>query len=347
MSTSFKQRVKKQQAIKDTSLEVTDGYEDQPEVDGELKLLNISDIYSVKQLRESFDDDAIDRLMNSILEDGQIQPIVVSKQDGKGYQIQKGELRYRAAKRSDGKITHLMAIVRNSGTLAQQFSENFVRDDFTPFEIGKGLLAVKEEKGWDNTQLAKHYNMSNAKISSYIKCVECSQEVVDGYFSDKYSDVDTINLLRGCFQLDKAATVEFLESNSIISRKEAQSFKKSLSAKSEPEATNTGKSNLESENSSTRKDSTLGEPDSLIVSSDTVDAQDTIETLNSIESDSLNSVASVEFKKNRIRVSVDGELGVLDQLASAQDGYLVVILDGAKGTLTLPAGEIILLGYAE
>ena len=63
---------------------------------GELKKLKLSDIVpDDEQPRREFDEEALNALATSIKEHGVLQPIVVTREDGK-YKIVAGERRWRA-----------------------------------------------------------------------------------------------------------------------------------------------------------------------------------------------------------------------------------------------------------
>ena len=76
----------------------------------ELKQLKISDIIrDEEQPRREFDEEALAALAESIKEHGVLQPIVVTKEDGK-YKIVAGERRWRAAKIAG--LVKIPAIIR-------------------------------------------------------------------------------------------------------------------------------------------------------------------------------------------------------------------------------------------
>jgi len=331
--------------------------------EGEYKLIAINEIYSVKQVRTLFEESKIKALSKSMISEGQIQPIVVSPLDSKGYRIQKGECRWRAAKISDGKITHLECIVRKDGTLLQQFSENFVRNELTPFDTGNGFIMIKDEENWSNKELAEHFNLSESVVSAYIKCVDAPEFVADAFLKGKINDVDTINVLRIAAGIDKEKTKAFLDSEESFTRKQAQEFNKSLKAKAKaknekPTSNNT--SNVLPDTQETIKDKPTQEdaPETQSTINQDASEQETILETASSTTNELNPksspVATSQLEPvsksdslNRIRVSVEGDFGVIDTLAECEDGCVVVILDNSAGKLTLPVSDVVLVGYAQ
>ena len=78
---------------------------------GELKKLKLSDIVpDDEQPRREFDEEALNALATSIKEHGVLQPIVVTREDGK-YKIVAGERRWRASKIAG--LDKIPAIVRS------------------------------------------------------------------------------------------------------------------------------------------------------------------------------------------------------------------------------------------
>ncbi|HKV66481.1 MAG TPA: ParB/RepB/Spo0J family partition protein, partial [Gaiellales bacterium] len=87
-----------------------------------------------RQPRRVFDDEAIQRLSESVKADGVVQPIVV-RDAGDGYEIVAGERRWRAARRAG--LQTIPAIVRDAddaNSLEQALVENLHRADLGPLE---------------------------------------------------------------------------------------------------------------------------------------------------------------------------------------------------------------------
>ncbi|MFA0124681.1 ParB/RepB/Spo0J family partition protein, partial [Vibrio sp. 10N.261.48.A2] len=159
---------------------------------------------------------------------GQLQPIVVTHKDIRGYKIQVGERRWRAANLSD-KITHVECLVRDAGTVLAQLSENLHRNDLTPFETGRALELIMEEQGIvENKDLANVVSLSESRISAFRKAAQCPPYIELAYHNGIIRDVDTVNSLRIAGELSEAETKKLLESP--VSRKEAKELVKSLKA---------------------------------------------------------------------------------------------------------------------
>lgn len=186
-----------------------------------------SEIYSIKQIRQQFNEASIEEMANSLEIEGQIQPIIVSERDGRGYCIEKGERRWRGAL-SNNNITHLDCIIRARGTIWGQLAENIIREDLTPFEVGMAIIEGKQQHQLDNQGVAKRLGMSVAKVSAFVNATLAPMVVKQAYHDGLIGDVDSVNCLRIAHELDPNATEQLLASSHGVSRKQAQSLTRDL-----------------------------------------------------------------------------------------------------------------------
>jgi ParB family chromosome partitioning protein len=111
------------------------------------------------QPREDFEPEALERLAQSLRTKGQLQPIRVHWDEGRGcYSIIMGERRWRAAIQAG--LGTLSCVVHQGPIepgerLALQLIENAVRDDLKPIEQAKAYRRLQELYGWSGNQLAK------------------------------------------------------------------------------------------------------------------------------------------------------------------------------------------------
>ncbi|WP_261887478.1 ParB/RepB/Spo0J family partition protein [Vibrio aerogenes] len=214
-----------------------DGLFDESEVrleDGEtIVRIPKSDIYSVAQVRGKFKPEYLNQLQVNIETQGQIEPIIVNAVDSKGYCIQKGECRWRAIMQSE-QLTHVDCIIREAGTVMQQLSENMVRADLSPFEIGAGFIRSIEEEGESRKSIGAVFQMSNAVVSSYIKCVDAPEFIKTAYEQGKIGDIDSINALRKAASIDDDYVRQVLSDAETLSRSECQKLHKNLKNPLEP-----------------------------------------------------------------------------------------------------------------
>lgn len=99
-----------------------------------------------EQPRRYFDPEAMQSLVESVQEEGILQPILVRPLNGQ-YELIAGERRYRAAIQAN--LTEIPAVVRDLSDLkAQQYrlTENLQREDLNPIEETEGILAFLQLK---------------------------------------------------------------------------------------------------------------------------------------------------------------------------------------------------------
>lgn len=164
----------------------------------EIPLENI--LIDEKQVRTVFDQDSLNGLAQSLINQGQIEPIVVSPKDENGmYRIQKGERRYRAAKIAG--FSTIEAIINDpqnltkTALLMQQLAENIQREDLTPLEISKTLHRLNTEEGMSKKEIAESLGKSQSWVSQHFSIVEapsCIKELIE---SGKANDATTVSEL--------------------------------------------------------------------------------------------------------------------------------------------------------
>ena len=131
----------------------------------ELKELPIESIIrDEEQPRKEFNKEAIEALSASIKEHGVLQPIVVTKDDGK-YKIVAGERRWRASKLAG--LTTVPAIVRTldaQNRLEISIIENAVRDDLNAIELATAYAKLKTQFNLSAKDIAARIGKSEAAV---------------------------------------------------------------------------------------------------------------------------------------------------------------------------------------
>lgn len=136
-----------------------------------------------EQPRKEFDDEALDRLSDSLKARGQLQPIRVRWDEGQGmYVVLVGERRWRAARRAG--LPTLACIVQE-GALAPderlmvQLVENALREDLKPVEQARAYRALMDARGWSGRQLAEELHIGQASIVRALALLDLPEEVQD------------------------------------------------------------------------------------------------------------------------------------------------------------------------
>src|SRR5215475_8291968 len=117
-----------------------------------------------EQPREEFDQDELQKLAESLRTRGQLQPITVYWEEGRGqYVLVFGERRWRAAKLAG--ISTMTAIIlprapEPGERLALQCIENLLRSDLRPIEEAKAYRQLMSLNGWTAAQLSRELSVS-------------------------------------------------------------------------------------------------------------------------------------------------------------------------------------------
>jgi ParB family chromosome partitioning protein len=120
------------------------------------------------QPREEFDPEALQRLADSLRAKGQLQPIRVRWDEGRGaYIIICGERRWRAATMAGLETLHCVIVegtVEPVELLAIQLVENALREDLRPVEQARAYRTLMDQKGWSTRQLAAELAVTQPQV---------------------------------------------------------------------------------------------------------------------------------------------------------------------------------------
>lgn len=129
------------------------------------------------QPRKIFDETAISELMESIIEHGIIQPIIIRKK-GKKYEIVVGERRFRAAKKAG--LIEIPAIVKDfdeQQMMEVAILENLQREDLTPIEEADAYNSLINQLNFTQEDLAKRLGKSRPHIANLIRLLQLPEEI--------------------------------------------------------------------------------------------------------------------------------------------------------------------------
>ncbi|MBV8266921.1 MAG: ParB/RepB/Spo0J family partition protein [Planctomycetaceae bacterium] len=135
------------------------------------------------QPREEFDEDALNRLAESLKARGQLQPIRVRWDEGRGvYLVMVGERRWRAARMAG--LPTLSAVVVDGPIepgelLAVQLIENCLREDLKPIEQAKAFKALMEQNGWSARQVARELAIDHTGVARALALLTLPEAVQD------------------------------------------------------------------------------------------------------------------------------------------------------------------------
>lgn len=143
----------------------------------ELKELKIEDVFRDEdQPRREFSEEALSALAASIKEHGVLQPIVVTREEGK-YKIVAGERRWRASKIAG--LTKIPAIIRtldSQNRLELSIIENAQREDLNAIELATAYAKLKTQFNLSSKDIADKIGKSEQTIQNTLRLLNLPDE---------------------------------------------------------------------------------------------------------------------------------------------------------------------------
>jgi ParB family chromosome partitioning protein len=134
---------------------------------------------SAGQPRKSFDDDALARLADSIVETGVVQPLVVQPLSDGRYELIAGERRWRAAQRAG--LATVPAVLRSEDEMQRlqiALIENMAREDLNPIEEARACAELVEGLDLSKEEVARRLGRSRSAISNLIRLLDLPDQVI-------------------------------------------------------------------------------------------------------------------------------------------------------------------------
>ncbi|MCX6234380.1 MAG: ParB/RepB/Spo0J family partition protein [Bacteroidetes bacterium] len=146
---------------------------------GAIATISISSIESNPfQPRSQFEEEALDELMNSIKQQGLIQPVTVRKLGYDKYQLISGERRLKAAKMAGmTEIPTYIRVANDHQMLEMILVENLQREDLNPIEIAIGFQRLIEECNITQEQLSEKVGKNRSTIANYIRLLRLPPDI--------------------------------------------------------------------------------------------------------------------------------------------------------------------------
>ncbi len=142
------------------------------------------------QPRTTFDEEALDELVESMREHGVLQPLLVSSSNAEGvYQLIAGERRLRAAKLAG--LTRVPVIVKEAATrelLELALVENLQREDLNPIEEAIAYQRLGGEFGITQDEIANRVGRSRAAVANTMRLLSLSDEIKQSLASGEISE---------------------------------------------------------------------------------------------------------------------------------------------------------------
>ncbi len=146
--------------------------------ESKLKELKLDDIVrDENQPRREFDKGALEALAASIKEHGVLQPIVVTREEGK-YKIVAGERRWRASKIAGlDKIPAIIRTLDSQNRLELSIIENAQREDLNAIELATAYAKLKTQFNLTAEEIAAKVGKSESSIQNTLRLLNLPDDV--------------------------------------------------------------------------------------------------------------------------------------------------------------------------
>lgn len=157
--------------------------------ESQLKELKITDVVrDENQPRHEFDEEAIKALAASIKEHGVLQPIVVTKEDGK-YKIVAGERRWRASKLAGlDKIPAIIRTLDSQNRLEISVIENAQREDLNAIELATAYAKLASQFNMSIKEIADKVGKAENTVQGTIRLLNLPEEAKKVMVKEKLTE---------------------------------------------------------------------------------------------------------------------------------------------------------------
>lgn len=183
------------------------------------------------QPRKKFDPERLKELAQSILENGIIQPLIVTKSEGSDYELIAGERRLEAAKLAGlDSVPVVIRSVSKKEQLQLAIIENIQREDLDPIEEAMAYLALAEDFGLTHADIAQVMAKERTTITNSLRLLKLPSEVISMVASEQLSagHARTVLMVEPEYQLRFAEFIQKYKLTVRQAEEKAKSFAKSL-----------------------------------------------------------------------------------------------------------------------
>ena len=140
------------------------------------------------QPRQTFNDESIAQLAESVKDQGVLQPLLVVPSGRGRYRIVAGERRFRAGREAG--LETLPCIVKDIDAIRQMeiaLIENLQREDLNPMEEAKGIYALMKRCGYTQEKVSARLGKSRPAVANLLRLLSLPDEVTDMVRNDLIS----------------------------------------------------------------------------------------------------------------------------------------------------------------
>ncbi len=132
-----------------------------------------------RQPRQSFDEEGLLALSESVRERGVLQPVLVRPCPGGTYELIAGERRWRAARLAGLEVVPaVVAPHEDRESLELALIENMAREDLNPVEEARACALLVDEFGLTREEVGKRVGRSRVAVSNLMRLLDLPDEVL-------------------------------------------------------------------------------------------------------------------------------------------------------------------------
>lgn len=122
------------------------------------------------QPRRQFDEDALEKLSESIKQHGMLQPLTVRPREGGYYQIILGERRWRAARMAGlAEVPAMIIQADDKKAMELALIENLQREDLNPLEEAEGYRSLINVFGLTQEEVSRRVGISRPAVANTLR----------------------------------------------------------------------------------------------------------------------------------------------------------------------------------
>jgi ParB family chromosome partitioning protein len=133
-----------------------------------------------RQPRQTFSEEALVALSESVRERGVLQPVLVRPCPGGTYELIAGERRWRAAQLAGLEVVPaVVAPHEDIESLELALIENMAREDLNPIEEARACSLLVDELGLTREQVGRRVGRSRVAVSNLMRLLDLPDEILD------------------------------------------------------------------------------------------------------------------------------------------------------------------------
>lgn len=200
---------------------------------GEVSNIDISLLMrNPSQARQSFDENSIRNLADSIKQYGILHPIIVRPHKGGKYEIVAGERRWRAAQLAELKeVPCIIKQTSENQTIEINLIENIQRQNLNPIEKAQAIEKLIKNYNYTQEKIAQKLSISRPAVANLIRLLELPPKIKQMLIEGKITEGHARALLSIPSDVKKIQVASLIIKNN-ISVREVERLVSSISKKS-------------------------------------------------------------------------------------------------------------------